>query len=177
MRTMYLMAFGLVVLAGTSWADELPTTVGSYYDDWNFVVLNSRPAERQAIWQQFKQQDKVPNSPAGTEILRRMERIDATMIVLESTMPMQYSTMSPVRPELLIPDSRWFGTVDEIVLEVSIMRFPNERTLSVSDSEWPVRNAGYPEDLPVMGHYTDRWHRVRTSWQLHRSLVVHVSSR
>jgi hypothetical protein len=176
-RTICAVTIGLLALAAASWAEELPSSVTSYYDDWNFVVLNSRPAERQAIWEEFTMRDRLPDSHAGAEILQRMKRIEATTVTTGTTMPIPYPRIQPVRSELLAPDNRWAGNNDQILMDVLVMRVPDQRATSLYDPHWPFRSQEYPTDLPVMGRYTDRWQRAEAGWRLHRSPAVAVSVR
>jgi hypothetical protein len=163
---------------------ELPPSVELFYEDWNFVVANSLPPEREALWAERRQSarrtenDTHPKlSAAAREITKRMERIADALFSHETGMPTVFDRPPIPSSELLVVASARRIGDDVVVLDVRPVDFPARRAASVRADAWPQKAdpSAFP-DLPTMGRYTDRWVLRDGSWRLTRCVAVPVAS-
>ncbi|MFP4114299.1 MAG: hypothetical protein ACOC2Y_05915 [Spirochaetota bacterium] len=169
-------AMGLLFLACALHANELPEAIGSFYEDWNFVVANSTPVERTALWE-IRRATGDRLTDAETRILRTLERIAAVVFPDDGTMPVAWADPPVPTSELLAVIGTRHVEADVIVVDLAVTPFPARRARSVGEDSWPQdADPAAFGDLRGMGRYRDRWYRRDGRWKLTRCVAVPVTS-
>lgn len=163
----------MVTVAAALWGEELPKSIVSYYEDWNFVALHSTLQQREALWSAYRRSDRALLPVASVKLLTRMTHIVQATEEQESSMPMLLAGQRPpVTSEMLVPFKQSFNGDTEIVVQVKVMQLPTVRDRKASKLRFGS-NSG-PASVS-MCQYTDRWTQRGGEWKVLRSPFVWVA--
>ena len=167
-----VFAIGLTA-AGLIQAQDMPAEMETFYEDWNFVVLNSTSSERNTLWM-FASAGQASNlSASGQEVVERMTRIAGTLEQHATIMPTVFERSPIVSSELAIPaDVEQTGRSAYTVI-VSRVTVPSRLMASVDDDDWPreVRDIDAHE-LTAAGQFIDHWVKSDGKWKVLRSIAI-----
>ena len=164
----------LLMVAGLLSAEELPTAITSYYDDWNFVASNSTLHQREVLWSAYQQSITRELSGTDQQIIVRMDRILRATEPQKIVMPMLLAaTVPPVTQEILVPSSHIAQGDGEFIVRVMAMQTP---VAEPAHGHEPTSSPSRLKNMTSMCQYTDRWVDRDGSWKVIRSAYVWVDA-
>jgi hypothetical protein len=102
MKVLAIILFAMIS-ALSVWPVDLPDSVSSFYDDWNFVVLSSTQAQRNGLSDLRRAHPEARISPEERDLLNAIERIRQTFDRPQGSMPNAMLPASPITSEVLDP--------------------------------------------------------------------------
>jgi hypothetical protein len=173
------MRGGAVVLAialmaaGVAPAEDMPSEIVGFYDDWNFVVLNSTGSERNTLWMIETEGQTENLSVSGQEVVERMTRIHEMLERHAAIMPTSFERPPVVSSELTIPTKVTQDGRSAFTVVVSRVTIPLRLVKSVDDSDWPWELSDLDgHGLTAAGQFIDQWVESNGKWKVLRSIFV-----
>lgn len=174
-----LLPLVLLVICGAAQlpGEELPVGIVSYYDDWNFVMANSTPNERNSIWGLAQRDSANALSSREQSLLRIMERLNGMKIIPRSVMPGRFSGIQFSESYLFLPLQYLGDLVNTVQLVVAVIPIPPKHMGSVANDSWPISPDTVTAGNPTMGRMTHRWRLEAEGWRMSPEPALKIGDR
>ncbi len=173
--------------------NHIPQAVLAYYDDWNFVVLNSDPFEWHGLWAMLKRADndpaalKLPNERQA-KVAQALSRVANRTLLSTGLMPIEGFDELPITGEILRP--LWAGLPDgkpggmgsvsvawDAGVQITVLAGPSSGPTLISKETLTTplsaqQMAAIVAEAPHTSQITHVWMRVNGEWKVERSLAI-----